>query len=88
MLHPSGGRRGSRYEGLSPETPITTVAATLNVTATLDPEPEVSGKVAGCPNGNWKGINPVGPGITSATLVITQGGQTIFGPVDYINPNN
>ena len=60
----------------------------LNVTATLDPDPEVSGKIAGCPNGNWKGINPVGPGITGATLLITQGGQAIFGPVDYDNPNN
>ena len=60
----------------------------LNVTATLNPLPEVSGKVAGCPNGNWKGINPVGPGITSATLEITQGGQTIFGPQTYDNPNN
>ena len=60
----------------------------LNVSATLNPAPEVTGKVAGCPNGNWKGINPVGPGITSATLVIKQGGQTIFGPVDFDNPNN
>ena len=60
----------------------------LNVSATLNPAPEVTGKAAGCPNGNWKGINPVGPGITSATLVIKQGGQTIFGPVDFDNPNN
>jgi hypothetical protein len=59
----------------------------LNVSASLNPAAEVSGKIAGCPNGNWKGINPVGSGITSATLVIMQGGQEIFSQT-YDNPNN
>lgn len=62
---------------------------TLNVTASLDaPAPTVSGNVAGCPNGNWRGTDPVSSGITSATLTITQGGETIFGPETFDNPNN
>jgi hypothetical protein len=61
----------------------------LNITVSLDaPAPVVSGKVAGCPNGNWSGVNPVSSGITSATLTIDQGGSTIFGPEVYDNPNN
>ena len=61
----------------------------LNITVSLDaPAPEVSGKVAGCPNGNWKGVNPVSSGITSATLTIEQGGQVIYGPQTFDNPNN
>jgi hypothetical protein len=61
----------------------------LSITVSLDtPAPEVGGKVAGCPNGNWKGINPVSSGITSATLTIVQGGQVIFGPESFDNPNN
>ena len=61
----------------------------LNITVTLDtPAPQVSGKVAGCPNGNWIGINPVSSGITSATLTIEQGGQVIYGPQTFDNPNN
>jgi hypothetical protein len=61
----------------------------LSITVSLaDPAPEVSGKVAGCPNGNWKGINPVSSGITSASLTIEQGGQVIYGPASFDNPNN
>jgi hypothetical protein len=61
----------------------------LNITVSLDaPAPEVNGKVAGCPNGNWKGVNPVSSGILSATLTIEQGGQVIYGPVTFDNPNN
>jgi hypothetical protein len=60
----------------------------LSITVSIDPADEVSGKVAGCPNGNWKGINPVSSGITSATLTIEQGGQVIYGPVEFDNPNN
>jgi hypothetical protein len=61
----------------------------LNVTASLDaPAPTVGGKVAGCPNGNWTGTDPVSTGITSATLTITQGGSTIYGPTTFDNPNN
>jgi hypothetical protein len=43
--------------------------------------PIVSGKVAGCPNGNWQGINPVIEGGITATLTITQAGNLIYGPV-------
>jgi len=61
----------------------------LNITVSLDaPAPVVSGKVAGCPNGNWQGINPVSSGIIAATLTIEQGGQIIYGPVEFDNPNN
>lgn len=61
----------------------------FSFTVTLDePAAEVSGKVAGCPNGNWKGINPVSSGILSATLTIEQGGQIIYGPETFDNPNN
>jgi hypothetical protein len=61
----------------------------LNITVSLDaPAPVVSGKVAGCPNGNWSGVNPVSSGITGAVLTIAQGGSTIFGPQSYDNPNN
>ncbi len=52
--------------------------ATLNVTAFPGtPSPTVSGTAAGCPNGNWSGVNPVA-GATTATLTITQGGKTIY----------
>jgi hypothetical protein len=58
----------------------------LSITVSLDaPAPEISGKTAGCPNGNWKGINPVSSGITSATLTIRQGGSVIYGPVTFQN---
>jgi hypothetical protein len=58
----------------------------LSITVSLDePAPEIAGKVAGCPNGNWKGVNPVSSGITSATLTIEQGGQVIYGPETFFN---
>jgi hypothetical protein len=59
----------------------------FNITVSFVPQATVSGKVAGCPNGNWQGVNPVSSGITSATLVITQAGKTIFNQT-YDNPNN
>jgi hypothetical protein len=37
----------------------------------------VTGQAAGCPNGNWKGINPV-LSITSVTFRDTQGGVLLF----------
>jgi hypothetical protein len=61
----------------------------LSITVSLDaPAPVVGGKVAGCPNGNWQGVNPVTSGITSATLTIEQGGSVIYGPASFDNPNN
>ena len=59
----------------------------FDVTVTFTPAATVSGKVAGCPNGNWTGVNPVSNGITSATLTITQGNKTVFSRT-YDNPNN
>jgi hypothetical protein len=57
----------------------------LNVTASVAAEATVSGRVAGCPNGNWAGVNPqpFPVPITSATVTITQGNETIFGPATY-----
>jgi hypothetical protein len=52
----------------------------FDFSVTFTAAPTVSGKVAGCPNGNWQGANPVIEGIPSATLTITQAGNTIFGP--------
>lgn len=60
----------------------------INLTVSFSPAATVPGKSIGCPNGNWTGVNPVSGGITSATLTITQGGSTIFGPTTYDNPNN
>jgi len=61
----------------------------LSITVLLDaPAPVVSGKVAGCPNNNWKGVNPVTSEITSATLTIEQGNSVIYGPATFDNPNN
>ncbi len=53
---------------------------TYDLTVTLGFASTVSGRVAGCPNGNWKGVDPVVEGTPSAVLSITQGGSTIFGP--------
>jgi hypothetical protein len=39
--------------------------------------PTVSGRAAGCPNGNWTGINPV-LSITSVTFKATQGNVLLF----------
>ena len=57
----------------------------LNVTVAVSAAPTVSGKVAGCPNGNWTGVNPqpFPVPITSATLEIKQGGKTIYGPTTF-----
>jgi len=53
----------------------------LDLTVTFTASPTVSGKVAGCPNGNWQGVDPVVEGpAPAATLKITQAGSTIFGP--------
>lgn len=53
--------------------------ATLDVTAAAPaPAETVSGKEAGCPNGNWTGVDPVLTGPTTATLTITQAGKIIF----------
>lgn len=60
---------------------------TFNFTVGFAPAETVSGKVAGCPNGNWLGVNPVSNGITGATLTITQGGKTIYSQF-WDNPNN
>lgn len=59
----------------------------FDITVSFTPAATIDGKTAGCPNGNWRGINPVSSGITSATLVITQGNKTIFNQT-YDNPNN
>jgi len=53
----------------------------LNLTVSFVPAATVGGKVAGCPNKNWTGINPVVEGPLSATLTITQAGKVIYGPV-------
>ena len=46
----------------------------------LDTFTTVTGNVAGCPNGNWTGVNPqpFPVPITSGTIIITQGGKTIY----------
>jgi len=59
----------------------------FDLTVGFTPAATVSGKTAGCPNNNWTGVDPVSNGITSATLVITQGNKTIFQQT-YDNPNN
>jgi hypothetical protein len=39
----------------------------------------ISGKAAGCPNGNWSGINGrIDEGSLSATLTITQGTKVLY----------
>ena len=56
----------------------------LSVTAFPgSPATTISGNAAGCPNGNWTGVNPVATGPVTATLTITQGGQTVYGPVTF-----
>jgi hypothetical protein len=52
----------------------------FDFSVTFTAAPTVSGAVAGCPNGNWQGVNPVIEGTPSATLSITQAGSIIFGP--------
>ena len=45
--------------------------------ATLTAPSTVSGEAAGCPNGNWTGVNPTVT-ITSIRLTIAQGGSTFY----------
>jgi hypothetical protein len=45
--------------------------------ATLSAQPTVSGSAAGCPNGNWTGVNP-SLILTSISMTIAQGGTTLF----------
>jgi hypothetical protein len=52
--------------------------ATIDLTATFTPPATVPGDEIGCPNGNWKGINPVVVGPVSATGTITHAGETLF----------
>jgi hypothetical protein len=53
--------------------------ASLSVTAFPGvPDATVSGNAAGCPNGNWMGVNPVATGPASAHLTIYQGGVLIY----------
>ena len=53
--------------------------ASLSVTAFPGtPAAQISGTAAGCPNGNWKGVNPTATGPASAHLTIYQGGVLIY----------
>lgn len=53
--------------------------SSLSVTAYPGtPDATVSGNTAGCPNGNWTGVNPVATGAPSAHLTIYQGGVLIY----------
>jgi hypothetical protein len=51
--------------------------ATVNVTATLTAPQTIPAKTAGCPGANWTATLS-SLTVTSATLVITQGGQEIY----------
>jgi hypothetical protein len=53
--------------------------------ATLSADSSVSGAVAGCPNSNWTGVNPVLT-VTSIELAISQGGNTFYDQT-VSNPN-
>ncbi len=52
----------------------------LDVTAAVTASATVGGKVAGCPNGHWTGVNPqpFPVPISSVDVTITQGNNTIF----------
>jgi hypothetical protein len=61
-----------------------------NVTFTTNPAvltapSTVSGQAAGCPNGNWTGVNPTLT-VTNISLTIAQGGVTLF-TCSASNPN-
>ena len=60
--------------------------ATVDVTATLSALATIPAKTAGCPNGNWT-ANLDSLTVTSATLVITQGGVVVFSQT-FDNPAN
>lgn len=58
--------------------------SSLSVTAFPGtPASTISGSAAGCPNGNWTGVNPTATGPSTATLWIVQGGVTIYGPTTF-----
>lgn len=62
-----------------------------NLTLVTDPavltaDETVSGAAAGCPNGNWTGINPVLT-VTSISLVIEQPPGTVIFSCSATNPN-
>jgi hypothetical protein len=58
--------------------------SSLSVTAFPGtPASTITGNAAGCPNGNWTGVNPTASGPATATLTIVQGGVTIYGPVTF-----
>ena len=59
---------------------------TVNVTAELTAPATVDAKAAGCPNGNWT-ANLDSLTVSSATLVITQGGAVIYSQT-FDNPAN
>ena len=51
----------------------------LNLTVgPITADATVNGKTAGCPNGNWSGVDPVFEGGRTANLTITQGGKTVY----------
>jgi hypothetical protein len=62
-----------------PSADIENGRVTINGSTTTSPQPAatVSGSTAGCPNGNWTGVNPT---ITDATVLFraVQGGVTLF----------
>ena|SRR5436190_5459675 len=62
-----------------------TVTFTTNPN-TLTAPSTVSGSAAGCPNSNWTGVNPTLT-ITSISMTIAQGGQTLFTCSSASNPN-
>ena len=78
-----------------PQTVPTTIPSASvkngNVTFTTNPntltaEPTVSGSAAGCPNGNWTGVNPT-LSITQISMTIAQGGTTLFMCASATDPN-
>jgi len=78
-----------------PQTVPTTIPSSSvkngNVTFTTNPNtltaaPTVSGAAAGCPNGNWTGVNPTLT-ITQINMTIAQGGTTLFTCASASNPN-
>jgi hypothetical protein len=53
--------------------------SSLSVTAFPGtPASSISGTAAGCPNGNWRGVNPTQTGAATAHLEIWQGGVLIY----------
>jgi hypothetical protein len=80
---------------VGPQTVPTTIPSSAikngNVTFTTNPNTltapaTVSGAAAGCPNSNWTGVNPTLT-ITSITMTIAQGGQTLFTCMSATNPS-